>query len=375
MTDAVSRMFVFQIELCLYSVVLTATCHFVAFYMPFLNIPGIVFMCTDALSAMLVAHIIALVLIFSMHRKFTDGIFTDSIVAEISQGFTVVSSLLWYNLLGAFYMNMPYITATPGGLSSASAVSISVVLGFYTIVPYLALIATYIAIPDGFHNSILFNGSTLGAASLFFFVFVSFGSVGVTRCPPFSGVVNSILFTTLVGIYWVMLFLVEIAVLKEWDPIGFWKEEGEETDNEDESSGFIRNFKDFSVRSRISYWRVVGGLLDTVIVCTAIAFSNSDIHGTAALFVIFIIVAHIPLIFRLDWGGIFSEWFKKTPTIDSDQTAIAVRPNPIDEKRLFMPSLQPFPFNAAASAGINSRVMQTLPRQRRGVSTDRGSFY
>jgi hypothetical protein len=367
MTDSVSKMFVFQVELCLYSCVLAASCHFAANYASFLHIPAIVFMCLDAISVMLLVHVIAMAVVFTLRRKYPGGVFTDSVAAEVSQGFAVVSSLLWVCLLSGVYLDLPYVTASPGGKSSASAVAIAVVLGFYTVVPFLALVSTYVAVPEGGSNSLLLNGSTLGAASLMFLVLVCFGSVGATRCPPFGGSTNRVLFTILVVVYWILLVLVEMAVLSEWDPLGF-THESQEAEEGGEPTGWLSAFK-----NRISYWRGLGCLLDIVIVATSLAFSHSDVHGTAGLFILFIIIVHIPPVFGLEFETL-GRWFTPTAKPQSPATTLVV--DPVDgEQRVSMPDFKAFPFNAAASSGINSRVSQTLPRQRRGASTDSGVFY
>ena len=103
-TDSVSKMFVFQKELCLYCAVLTASCQVAANFASFLHIPANVFMCLDALSTMLFVHLVAIVLVFTLRRKYTGGVFTDSVAAEASQGFAVVSSLLWLGLLSGVYL-------------------------------------------------------------------------------------------------------------------------------------------------------------------------------------------------------------------------------------------------------------------------------
>ena len=365
MTDSVSKMFVFQIELCLYSVVLAASCHFTANYASFLHIPAIVFMCLDAVSVMLFVHVIAMVVVFTLHRKHPGGVFTDAVAAEVSQGFAVVSSLLWCGMLSAVYLDLPYITASPGGKSSASAVALAVVLGFYTVVPFLALVSTYVATPEGGSNSLLLNGSTLGAASLMFLVLVCFGSVGATRCPPFGGSTNRVLFTILVVVYWILLVLVEMAVLSEWDPLGFTL-----GNREGGPVGWLSAFK-----NRIGYWRGLGCLLNIVIVATSLAFSHSDVHGTAGLFIIFIIIVHIPPVFGMEFETL-GLWF--TPAANPDANAhvhVLSDDSEKEAQRISIPDFQAFPFNAAASTGLNSRVLPTLPRQRRGASTDSGVFY
>jgi len=320
---------------------------------------------------MLVVHIIVMLSVFSLRSRPTGGVFVDSVVAEVTQGFAVVASILWISLLSGIYLHLPYITATPGGESSASVVALAVVLGFSVVVPFLALVSTYIAVPDGASNSLLINGSTLGAASLLFLVFVSFGSTGFTRCYLFGGGVNNTLFILIVFIYWGLLFGVEIAD-EFWDPLIVWggtQAVGEATEA---PSGFLATMLSFTMSVRISYWRIVGCLLDIVIVSTSFAFSNSDIHGTTGLFILFITLVHIPLVVMVEFAtpqGVVEV------AIPQDAAAPEIEVQGVKVALSRIPNFHAFPFNAAASSGINSRVAPTLPRQRRGLSTDSDLFY
>ena len=374
MASSVSKMLVFQIETCLYCAVLTASCCFASNYFTFLKIPAIVFMCVYAVFWMLVVHIIVMLSVFSLRSRPTAGVFMDSVVADVSQGFAVVASILWVSLLSGMYLHLPYITATPGGESSASAVALAVVLGFFVVVPFLALISTYMAVPDGATNSLLINGSTLGAASLLFLVFVSFGSTGFTRCYLFGGGANNSLFIFLVVIYWGLLFGVEIAD-EFWDPLELWGGAQAVEGTVQAPRGFLAKVQSLNVSVRISYCRIVGCLLDIMIVATSIAFSNSDIHGTTGLFILFITLVHIPLVVMLEFA---------TPEKSTPVAVVLPKVEPFtppgskpggSASGSRIPNMHAFPFNAAASSGINSRVTPTLPRQRRGLSTESDLFY
>jgi hypothetical protein len=129
-----------------------------------------------------------------------------------------------------------------------------------------------------------------------------------------------------------------------------------------------------------------------IIVATSFAFTKTDIHGIVGLFILFVILAHIPMVFTLvENTENVENSNEETAEIDTRVTVPAVdhKGHDLDHDlqanemqasaaRVFglnTPAQQLFPFNAHASAGVNSRVLHTLPRQRRGALTGNGLYY
>jgi hypothetical protein len=300
----------FTVENLLYTTILTATCWFAGHYFSILRMPAVVFMFVGTVSALVALHTVSMLLIFSVRHKSVDGAFADSMMADVSQGAAVVCSLLWWAMLLCMFIDVPRITAVVGFPSSASIVSLALVLGFSVVIPFLALVVTYAAVPAGGRNSLVFNGSTVGASSLLFFVIVSFGSGGVMKCVPYESVASSTAFCALVVSYWLLLYVTELLVFFEWNPLRvLWNImaglDGQtddnammmQRDNEPTGGGLLDSFG-------IRYWRIAGCGLNAVIVGSTVAFSKASMYPTVGVALAVVLVAHVPLILKINIDGI-----------------------------------------------------------------------
>jgi hypothetical protein len=202
----------FTVEILIYTAILTATCGFVSNYFSVLRIPALVFMFLNTVSTMLAMHTLVMVLIFSTRRKSADAAFSDNVLCDFSQGFTVISSILWVLFLVCVFIDVPRITSVSGFPPSASIISCAVVIGFSTVIPLLSMVATYAAVPVDAQNSLMFNGAAVGAFSFLFFTIVSFGSEGVMKCSPYDSSGTTLMFCIFVIVYWVLLYLVELVI-------------------------------------------------------------------------------------------------------------------------------------------------------------------
>jgi hypothetical protein len=200
---------------------------------------------------------------------------------------------------------VPRITSVPGFPSSASVVSLAIVLGFSILIPFLAIVVTYAAVPAGARNSLIFNGSTVGSASLLFFVMVSFGSGGVMKCAPYNGYGTNLSFIALVFTYWVLLYLIELAVFFRFNPLGvFWNilagrdaqtgDSSYTTSNTAVHDGFLNSVS-------INYWRIPGCVLNLSIVLSTMWFCTFSVHTSVIIAVIVVLAAHLPLVFSIDF--------------------------------------------------------------------------
>jgi hypothetical protein len=204
------------------------------------------------------------------------------------------------------FINMPRITSVPGLASSASLVSLAIVLGFSIVIPFLATVVTYASVPGGGNNSLIFNGSSVGAVSLMFFVMVSFGSGGVTKCSPHDSAGTAFSFFLVVCIFWGLLYLIELAVFFRLSPLrSMWNTlTGQDQtqpglpfeDNKDKVTGFFDSF-------HFTFWRIPGCALNMLIVFSTTWFCKTDLYFTVIITAITVGALHIPLIFsvNLDW--------------------------------------------------------------------------
>jgi hypothetical protein len=283
----------FTIEMLLYTAILTGTCWFAANYFSVFRIPALVFMFLDTVSVMIAVHTVIMMLIFSVRHKSAHDAFSDSVLSDFSQGFTVVCSLLWLLVLICMFLDVPRIAAVPGFPSTASIISLAIVLGISSVIPLLSFIVTYAAVPDGAQNSLMFNGASVGAFSLLFFVIVSFGSGGVMKCAPYEGSGVIFIFCMFVFVYWILLYLIEVFIFFNWKPLQYMWDSltggGDGQYNRQNSEGVVKLFD-------ISFWRIPGCLLNMVIVATTMAYSQPAIHGTVGVVVVVVALVHIPLI-------------------------------------------------------------------------------
>jgi hypothetical protein len=301
---SIATVVTFTVENLLYTAIITSICWFASHYFNIVRIPVVVFMFVDIVSVLAALHTVLMLIIFSMRQKKVGGAFSDCILSDMSQGFAVISSLLWLGLLLSVFIDVPRITSVPGLPSSASAVSLAIVLGFSIIIPFLAIVVTYAAVPTGGSNSLLFNGSTLGALSLIFFVLVSFGSGGVMKCAPYDGVGTSMVFSVLAVTYWVLLYLIELAVFFRFNPLTMlWNLLTGRGEQSRQLSGGPDQFPDtFSV----IYWRIPGCVLNMGIIISTTAFCQSALRGSVIVVVVAVAIAHIPLIFSINFEWLLS---------------------------------------------------------------------
>ena len=394
------------VETLLFTSLLTASCWFASHYFEVLRMPALIFMFVDTISVMLSVHTTALFVVFSMRRKNAGGAFTDVLLAEISQGFAVVASLMWLCFLFAMFLDLPRITSVPGFAPTASVVALTVVLGFSVIIPLLALIATCASVPEGGSNTLLLNGSTVGAASLIFFVIISFGSGGVMKCSPFDDTASRFIFMVLVFWYWAMLFAIELAIFFKSNPFqAIWQMLGLESEStlhsaeDDDTTVLVMLINGFNDVCSIDYWRIVGGVLNVLILATTLVFSHPGVYATVGIAMCLVVLAHIPLIFNIKPSGclMWNRWCRTSVSVlstgihgvVSDDVQIA---DVVSKKRdaprgvvsggggggggvaasgssFVMPLFSFHPDAAAGNANNGTHTLST-PRQRRGVNMD-----
>lgn len=308
-SGSASTVVTFTVENLLYTALLTAICWFVAHYFPILRIPAIVFMFIDSVSVMASVHAVSTILIFSIRPKRTGGAFSDCVLAEISQGFAVISSLMWLGFLWCMFLDVPRIAAVSGHPSSASAISVAVVLGFSIVIPFLALVVTYAAVPSGAGNSLVFNGSTVGAACLLFFVMISFGSGGVTKCAPYGDEAARLFFCTLVLSYWCALLVLEVIIFVHLDIFeSVWVLCGNNADTYYEYVNCCRvSWIDINV------WRIFGCVLNVVIVSSAGFYIKESQQQTLNVVLCVVFGVHVPMILTIN-----VDLFHRRQMVDDD---------------------------------------------------------
>ena len=345
--NSISTVFTFMVENLLYTAALTATCWFVSHYFPMLRIPALVFMFVDTVSVMACTHAVSSVFILSLHRKSAKGVFSNSTLSETSQGFAVVTSLLWLGVLWCLFLDVPKITSVPGFPVSSSAIALAVVLGVSVVIPVLTLVTTYASVPAGYENSLVFNGSTIGAVCLLFLVIISFGSGGVTKCHPHVGPVVTTLFYVLVLSYWLALLILEIVIFAGFSPLHsilHWtgnKSNGQNT--------AIERFRDawFSW-CEITLWRIVGCLLNVAIILSSFMFTDSAVHNTIWIVALIVVILHIPLVFSIK--------LNRSDSYQDDQESVPTA-HPIPQQpQAFMP-----PQFQAQAANSDSVMASTFP--------------
>jgi hypothetical protein len=305
----------FTVEILIYTAILTATCGFVSNYFSVLRIPALVFMFLNTVSTMLAMHTLVMVLIFSTRRKSADAAFSDNVLCDFSQGFTVISSILWVLFLVCVFIDVPRITSVSGFPPSASIISCAVVIGFSTVIPLLSMVATYAAVPVDAQNSLMFNGAAVGAFSFLFFTIVSFGSGGVMKCSPYDGSGTTLIFCIFVIVYWVLLYLVELVIFFQWNPLHHvWASlTGGDVDLQDgdvHTEGSVKLIT-------MNYWRIPGCVLNMIIVASTTGFSQAEIQGTIGLVAVLVGLIHIPLIVTIN----FDYWLLQPTSEESEDNA------------------------------------------------------
>jgi hypothetical protein len=402
MGGTTTQVVTFSIEMLLMLFCTTSICWFMSYYVSsFLKIPPIVFMWTDPVSVMASVNVVGQMLIFSTRRKAPGGAFGDSILSQVSQGFAIVSSVMWVGFILLMFADVPRITSVPGSDPSASVVAGAIVIGFTFLVPVLALIISFTALPAGESNSLVFNGSTVGVLSLLFFVSVSFGSGGVMRCPPFDGAGTGLTFTVFVIVYFVLLYLTELVVFYEWSPItSLWRVLTGGRDNKSSKARdngqtyFQELFGGVLGTFGISYWRVPGAALNGAIILTTLLFSSSSVHGMVGIMFVVVLALHVPLIVTINADAVlmghedqyesvavvnqsgksvssFNQVRMEPPNIrmHSGHTVPDARSTPFSQSQIF-PVAPMFPVGAVGS----DSSIDWVPRQRRGLGGHDG-FY
>jgi hypothetical protein len=306
MPGTASSVVTYTIENILFIAILTGTCLFASHYISVIRLPPVAFMFVGVESVLITLQTVVMLIIFSTRHKTVDGAFADSLLSHVSQGFTVMSCLMWVGTLACVFVEVPLITSVVGFPSSASIASLAVVIGFSVVIPLLALTVTYAALPEGEINSLVFNGSTLGATSLLFFVLVSYGSGGVSKCSPYDGAGTSTTFFGLVLTYWTLLYLIEIAVHYKFSPLtALWNNlvgGGDGDARMMNQDGFVGPPKAVS----ITFWRIPGGVLNVVTVISALGYSDQRMRYMILVFAVVIAILHVPLIITLDIDAFFS---------------------------------------------------------------------
>lgn len=420
---SVSRYVTFMVENCLYTVVLSTTVHAIGYYLTALvQFPALVFMLLNSFTAVLTVNTVFIFIVLCNSRGSVTGDFQSNHVAELSKAHASVTTLLYTMvLLCTTSINSPFIAAVPGKTTASSLLALGIVLGFGAIVPFLSILSAFVATPAGFNTSLV-NGAIVSAASLLFFLLVSLGSAGTTKC-RLSGAANSVAFYMLVFIYWGAIVCIELAIFWEWNPVstvfGFFKRQPvvpaaaaaqlDATTNIPVKplaadtvptrlviySRVVAAFKIVSTMFPVTNaWRLVSGVVDFVIVWSTLGFCSTEATGAVEIALLVVVALHVPMVITPDFE-VIKKW--RHPPINKDTGAIAWETGVVLQNRIpvqhrqgitvasFPPPLtrgavfgggyrdhKPFPFTQAA---VNNRALATLPRQRRGIFTDSGVFY
>jgi hypothetical protein len=326
----ITQFVTFEIELLLLTFTVSTTIWLMSAYLnSTLKIPPMVFMFVGSICSMALVTLAAQVFVFSTRFKINGGPLGDTVLSQVCQGFAVVSSVMWIGLILIMFIDVPRISSIPEFEPAASLISASIVIGFTFLIPFLALVVCYTALPEDAHNSLLFNGSTVGAFSLLFFVVVSFGSAGVTKCDPFSGVFTNLIFFVLVWVYFGVLYLVEIANFFKWNPLKMFQSgagnNAAQVSNSTKPKGGILGLgraieSVLGFNHKINYWRIPGCILNGAIILSTIPFSSSHVHVTVGVVFVIVMVAHIFLIVNVDVGGATTF---EVPSADTDEVPSA----------------------------------------------------
>ena len=284
----------FSVELLLYTTLLTASCWFVEHYLAIMRVPALAFVVLDPLAVMAPVSAAMLILFFSIGDRASSGGLADDSVAQATQGFTVVASIMWGLLVACMFIEVPYISSVPGHEPTASALIMAMIIGFAVLVPLLAMIVTYAAVPGGQRNSLVFNGPAVGSFSLLFLVILALGNGGVGKCSPYAGSGTSFIFSLLVIVYWVVLYAVEILVFSEWDPLVIlWNK----------VTGHVKNSRHWysAVLGHFSFnlWRVVGGVVNEIVLGTALSFTKSTVHALVVVVMLVVAALHVPMVLKI----------------------------------------------------------------------------
>jgi hypothetical protein len=366
-SGSASTVVTFMIENLVYIALLTATCWLVAHYFPILRIPALVFMFVDSVSVMACVHTVSTILIFSIRPKQIGGAFSDCVLAEVSQGFAIITSLMWLGFLWCIFLDVPRIASVPGFPSSASAIVVAVVLGLSVVIPFIALVVTYAAVPSGAGNSLFFNGSTVGAASLLFFVTLSFGSAGATRCIPHEDEAARLFFGILVLSYWCALLVLEAIVFLRVDVFeSLWVMFGNDAETYYEYVNCVRvSWIDISV------WRVFGCVLNVVIVASTGWYIKESQAQTLNIVLIVVAAVHVPMVFTINIDMFHTkrvhedsyDWDRVDDEEDVDQSTFVAYPATV-------PNNPNGPFPSGNSPGMaQNNYPQTFPFRQGASST------
>jgi hypothetical protein len=299
----------FSVELLLYTALLTATCWFVEHYAVFLRMPALVFLIVDPLSVMASASTGMLVLFFALGNKASSGGFADGSVAQATQGFAVAASIMWGLLLACMFIKVPHISTVPGDDPSASVFVLAVVTGFSIVTPLLAMIVTYASVPGGQRNSLVFNGAAVGSFCVLFLVILALGNGGVSKCFPYAGAGTSFVFKLLVSLYGIVLYALEIIVFSGWDPLNdLWSlvtgaptaRPGSGAPQKADGDGATHFVSFLGGKFGVNYWRMVGLVVNEIVLATALSFTNSDVHVLVAMTMLVVAALHVPLVFRVE---------------------------------------------------------------------------
>jgi len=288
----------FETELLLVTATTSATIMFLsAYFNSVLKIPPLVFMFTGAVSFMAIVTLIAQMNVLSIHKP---GVGVgDTVLSEVCQGFAVISSILWVSLIFFMFVDVPRITSIPDYEPTASIVSVGVVVGFSFLIPLLALVVSYTALPEDGNNSFVFNGSSVGAFSLLFFVLVSFGSGGVTKCKPFESAASSTWFIICVLSYFGLLYGVEVVNHYTQNPLKKMVTSNTDLNKLPPMTPDETHTTSFLGRIQFNFWRIPGVALNSCIILSTIIFSSSAVHSTVVIIFFVVLCLHVPLILKI----------------------------------------------------------------------------
>jgi hypothetical protein len=178
-----------------------------------------------------------------------------------------------------------------------------------------------------------------------FFVMVSFGSGGVMKCSPYDGIGTSVSFSVIVLVYWVLLYLIEIAVFFRFAPLTVLWEllTGRgglvETFDNDTRGGDWWGFNRFSV----TYWRIPGCVLNICIVLSTMWFCLPGVYPIVIVTAIIAGIAHIPLIICINFSGLLQPESTVAEVVDASgvhdpnmyQHGSVFPPTPIQQGHIF----------------------------------------
>jgi hypothetical protein len=326
----VGQFVTFEIELILFVALVSSTLLVLsAYFNSVLRIPPVVFMFVYAICAMLLKTIGAQIFVFSSSKKVIGSDINSTVLADVSQGFAVVSSVLWVGLILLMFIDVPRITSVPDYEPENSMVAMAVAIGFTIFIPFLAIVVCYTAVPEGRSNSLVFNGSTVGVFSLLFFVLTSFGSGGVMKCGSLAGSLSGFIFTVLVCSYFVALYVIEMLDFYRWNPFKSLMSKGQVVPPPSNIPAIFKGI-------HFNVWRIPGAVVNGVIILSTIPFSHSPVHGMVVVVLLVVLGMHVPLIISIKFDHSSGETvptaipagYDAVPSYEPDQPPLAFPTQP-----------------------------------------------